>query len=429
MIKTTIVASATAMVAQPIGIVRMSGPKAKTIAETMIKKKTLKAREAKFTALYDGELIDHAVVIYFQAPFSYTGEDIVEFQTHGNPYIKDRIIKLCLHHGAKMAEPGEFSQRAFENGKMSLDQVEAVADIIHANSTQAAASAARSLAGALGDAVTSLQKEMIALRVLVEAAIDFSEEDIPSITTDSVNQKLEALKGRLKEIYLQAQRGAKLTSGIKVALVGEPNVGKSTLMNRICQKEVSIVTSEAGTTRDIVSREVIHKGVNIVFSDTAGIRETSNQVESIGINRAQAEAESSDLVLILVDAENSTSLKINHPKAWVIRTKADLNNSPLLSEEMAISAKTGKGVNDLLDAIIDAFSLSDREETPFSARQRQVDILNRAKEELGMASTDQDFEIVAQTLYQSQLILSEITGEVTTDDILGEVFSSFCIGK
>lgn len=444
---TTIVAAATAMVAQPIGIIRLSGPLSLQIAKKITKKLRISVRMAHFTNIFDGSvMLDHAVLLYFKAPFSFTGEDVVEFQTHGNPYVKERIIELCLAQGAQMARPGEFSERAFHNGKMSLDQVEAVADLIHANSFQAAKSAALSLDGALKNTVSRLQRELMALRVLVEASIDFSEEDIPTITQEALGVSLDRIKQELRTLLYTAKRGAKLQKGIKVALVGEPNVGKSTLMNAICQQDVSIVTDEAGTTRDIVCREVFHKGVCLSFSDTAGIRDTESVAESMGIERSYRALEASDIVLHVVEAIVPT--KSHHalampfqqaggeegsaPPVWKVLNKIDLVGSLQKQSEIkvfAVSAKTQEGVLLLLDAIVDYFKLGEHQETPFSARVRQVDIINRVVLALESTTVETPLEMMAQDLREMQDILSEITGEVTNDDVLASLFSDFCIGK
>lgn len=429
MIKTTIVAQATAMVAQPIGIIRLSGPKSLQIAKKITKKDNIKVRSAHFVQLYDQSVVDHAVVIYFKAPHSFTGEDVVEIQMHGNPFLKERVISLCIQNGAVYAKPGEFSERAFINGKMSLDQVEAVADIIHANSLRAAKSASLSLDGALKRQVERLQSELMALRVLIEASIDFSEEDIPTITDGKVSKQLTELKDKIKHLLMSAERGAKLQSGIVVSLVGKPNVGKSTLMNAICQQEVSIVTNEEGTTRDVVSREVIHKGVSITFSDTAGIRETESVAESIGIERSFKAIEGSDLVLYINDVRDAEIPNISAScPVWTVYNKADLYSS-IKEDAMNISAKTHQGVVALLDKVIGHFKLGDVSEAPFSARSRQVDILKRVFDVIKHTSASQSFEFIASDLYLMQETLSEITGAVSTDDMLADLFEGFCIGK
>lgn len=450
---TTIVAAATAMVAQPIGIIRLSGPLSVQIAKKITTKQKLAVRSAHFVHIYDsGSILDHAVLLYFKAPMSFTGEDVVEIQTHGNPYVKERIIEICLQEGAEMARPGEFSERAFHNGKMSLDQVEAVADLIHANSFRAAKSAALSLDGALKNKVAILQSELTALRVLVEASIDFSEEDIPTITQQALGERLQKIQHEMQQLCQSAKSGATLQKGIKVALVGPPNVGKSTLMNVICQKNVSIVTDEAGTTRDIICREVVHKGVSLTFSDTAGIRDTQSSAEAMGIERSYQTIDESDIVLHVLDANLGISSSLNkaqptpgliqQPKEdkpiWQVVNKIDTlatkqgfcQKKPALDQKyFLISAKQQTGITELLDAIVDHFKVGQHQETPFSARVRQVDILNKVTQAIEETTIDTPPEFMAQDLRDMQEALSQITGEVTNDDILASLFSDFCIGK
>lgn len=430
MINTTIVAQATAMVAQPIGIIRLSGPQSLGIAKIITKKERIQVRTAHFVQLYEKQVIDHAVVLYFKAPYSFTGEDVVEIQMHGNPYLMERVIALCLEHGACMAQPGEFSKRAFLNGKMSLDQVEAVADLIHANSFKAAKSAALSLDGALKQQIELLQSELMALRVLIEASIDFSEDDIPTISEQALAERIVVLQKKIQRLLASASQGAVLQKGIKVSLVGEPNVGKSTLMNAVCQKDVSIVTNEAGTTRDIVCREVIHKGVCLTFSDTAGIRETESKAEAMGIERSYQAIEDSDLVLHIKD---STEVTIAHKSTcpiWTVINKVDLlRDKTKPCNTFMISAKHNLGVAELLDAILEYFKLGDVTEAPFSARARQVDVLKRVEEVVSNVSAEMPYEILASDLRVLQDVLSEITGDVSNDDVLAELFAGFCIGK
>ncbi|MCP8352206.1 tRNA uridine-5-carboxymethylaminomethyl(34) synthesis GTPase MnmE [Candidatus Synchoanobacter obligatus] len=426
---TTIVAPATAMVSQPIGIIRLSGPLSLQIIKKITKQKRIKVRHAHFVTVYDKEILDHAVVLYFKAPYSFTGEDVVEIQMHGNPYLMENVIKLCIGLGAEMAQPGAFSHRAFLNGKMKLDQVEAVADIIHAGSLRAAKSAASSLEGTLGTKVSELQAELMALRVLVEASIDFSEEDIPVISQAACNARLALLHSRLQALLQTAKTGASLQKGIQVALVGAPNVGKSTLMNAICKKQVSIVTSEAGTTRDVLSQEVIHKGVHLTFFDTAGVRSTSSIAEKIGIEKAHEFATKADLVLLMGDHQTRPlSLEGLETPSWVVYNKKDLFPDAV-EDALFISARHGDGVDELLDKILEYFKLAEHVEAPFSARTRQVDVLKRANQLLQETQGIVDAEIVAHNLWDVQQVLSEITGEVSTDDVLGELFSDFCIGK
>lgn len=422
----TIVAPATAMIAQPIGIVRLSGPQSLAIAKK-VTAQSLQPRRAYFGKLFsEKEIIDHGLVIYFKAPHSFTGEDVVEFQVHGNAYVLSQVVATCLSLGAVMAEPGAFSKRAYLNGKMSLDQAEAVADLISASSHAAAKSAVKSLEGGLKNRIMEIQKALMDLRVQVEASIDFSDEDIPSISDEDIFTEIEAIDEMLEKLISQAKRGAQLQKGIHIALVGEPNAGKSTLMNAICQQDVSIVTEEAGTTRDVVSRDIVYKGVGFYFSDTAGIRATDSEAEKAGIDRSYQSMEEADLVLWIKDATIASDFKVKTTTpVWVVENKVDLLSST--PPGYAISAKSGQGVEALLDGILSHFQLNASQEPPFSARERHIDILNRAKQALPYGSLPS--EIMAQELLHVQNILSEITGEVSVDDMLSVLFSEFCIGK
>lgn len=424
----TIVAQATALIAQPIGIIRLSGPKALEIAKKLTQLSTLPARQAQFAKLFDnGQMVDHGIVIYFKAPYSFTGDDIVEIQVHGSVYVINTLIAKSIDLGARMAEPGEFSKRAFLNGKMSLDQVEAVADLIASGSQQAAKSAALSLEGGLKVEVDVLQSKLMSLRVLIEAEIDFSEEDIPAISEEAIHKRLKEIDRQFERLLEVCSRGVRLQQGIKIALIGAPNAGKSTLMNAICQKDVSIVTHEAGTTRDIISKDVTYKGICLHFLDTAGIRETDSIAEKAGIDRSYKAMSEADLILYIKDSTADIQpVTLDNKDMWIIENKIDLLDKPSTAK-FAVSAKENKGVDNLLDAILSQFQLSDLSETPFSARERHIDILNRAKKSL--PSKDLPMEMIAASLQEVQNILSEITGEVTIDDVLGQLFSDFCIGK
>lgn len=424
----TIVAQATALIAQPIGIIRLSGPKALEIAKILTQLSTLPARHAHFTKLFDNEqMVDHGIVIYFKAPHSFTGEDVVEIQVHGSVYVMKTLIAKAIDLGARMAEPGEFSKRAFLNGKMSLDQVEAVADLIASSSQQAAKSAALSLEGGLKVEVDALQERLMSLRVLIEAEIDFSEEDIPAISEEGIHKRLNDIDTQFERLLDMCSRGVRLQQGIKIALIGAPNAGKSTLMNAICQKDVSIVTHEAGTTRDIIAKDVTYKGIGLHFLDTAGIRETESIAEKAGIDRSYKAMSEADLILYIKDATAEVQPVILENKdMWIIDNKVDLLDKPSTAM-FAISAKENKGVDNLLDAILSQFQVNDLSETPFSARERHVDVLNRARKALPQKNLP--MEMKAASLQEVQGILSEITGEVTVDDVLGQLFSDFCIGK
>lgn len=421
----TIAAQATAMVAQPIGIVRLSGPKALSVACSIAKLERLIPNHAQFSKLYDHDrVIDHGVLIYFKAPHSFTGEDVVEMQVHGSVYILSELIAKSLELGCRMAEPGEFSKRAFLNGKMSLDQVEAVSDLIASGSQRAAKSAALAMDGAMKGEVAEIQTQLMDFRVKIEAAIDFSEEEIPVISEAEIEKSLRNINTALLALLEKSTQGLKLQQGIKIALVGEPNAGKSTLMNAICQKDVSIVTSEAGTTRDVVGKDIHYQGVCFHFLDTAGIRETKSIAEKEGINRSYLAMQEADLVLYIKDVR-APAMDLAHGDTpiWVVDNKVDLAKS---DGQYAISAKNGEGVDALLQAILRFFQLNDQGETVFSARERHIDVLKRTKAAIPQKIP---LDVMAAALFNAQQILSEITGEVTVDDLLGQLFSDFCIGK
>ena len=429
---TTIIAPATAMVPGAIGIVRLSGPKALEIAKQITSCQNIEPRYAHFVDVGCGELIDKAILIYFKGPASFTGEDVVEIHLHGNPLVLTDVISLGVQFGATMADPGEFSKRAFLNGKMSLDQVEAIADLIHAKSAKAARSAALSLDGALKACVDHFQSRLMALRVLLEAAIDFAEEDIPTLTPEHLEKELKLLQREITSLHARSQQGAALAKGICICLVGRPNAGKSTLMNLICQKKVSIVTAEAGTTRDIIEREVVYKGHSMMFLDTAGLRSTSNQAEAQGVALATQALKNADLVLHLMDVTDPGHEDIQtEAPVWTVFNKVDLLQIKPTSKSnvFQISAKEETGVELLLDAIVALQNKTEVGEAPFSARQRHVSILHRAKESLMRIDAEIEVELLAQHLYDIQEVLSEITGAVTCDDVLGEIFADFCIGK
>lgn len=430
---TTIIAPATAMAPGAIGIVRISGPKALAIAKEMTSIKEVKPRYAHFVDVGKTCLVDKALFLFFKGPNSFTGEDVVEFHLHGNPHIMSEVIEMGIGLGAVMAQPGEFSKRAFLNGQLSLDQVEAIADIIHAKSSRAARSAVLSLDGALRGRVEDFQSQLMALRVLLEASIDFVEEDIPSLTPEHLDAHLKLLYKDAEHLHEVSSQGAIQSQGIRVCLVGRPNAGKSTLMNAICKKQVSIVTPEAGTTRDVIEREVAFNGHTITFLDTAGLRKTENEAEAEGVLRANQLIQSVDLVLLIHDATDDKPLEVEGAKApvWTILNKVDLlSKQPQAKQDcFAISAKEEKGVDQLLSSIVNRLSLSVQGEAPFSARKRHVSILERVKETLKSLNSQAPVELLAHHLFETQEALSEITGVVTCDDVLGEIFSDFCIGK
>lgn len=441
--KDTIVAIATPAGHAGVGVVRLSGSKAYSIAIQLTRSplKALKVhvQELKTTA---GEVLDTAVVLFFKAPHSFTGEDVVEFQCHGSPVVLDLVVKACLALGVRLAKPGEFSLRAFLNEKLDLVQAEAIADLIHASSEKAARMALKSLQGDFSKEIDRLNDELVQLRVFVEAMIDFSDEEIEVLDISQIQVRLEKLKAELKQISKQAKQGSLMREGISIVIAGPPNAGKSTLMNRLAGREVAIVTDIAGTTRDVMRETIWMDALPMVVVDTAGLRETTCPIEQEGIKRAWRAIEEADCVLLVCDV-NEKRLELDAeiarllpPQVPMIRifNKIDASNlSPQLNEQgVYLAAKTGEGMDLLQTAIRQAVGYQP-EEGVFIARRRHLDALNRALALIVEAQVqlkmDCSWELLAEDLRLAHQVLSEITGEFSSDDLLGEIFSTFCIGK
>lgn len=446
----TITAIATPAGRGGIGIVRISGSNAKSIGEAIIRKSSVSAGVAKFTKFYDAknQPIDEGIILFFENPHSFTGEDVVELQSHGSPVVLDQLIKTAIYHGARMARPGEFSERAFLNKKMDLTQVEAVADLINASSIQAARSAVRSLQGDFSKKINQLQKSLTHLRMQIEAMIDFPDEEIDFLSCPTVHALLQKTIDEVLLIKNAAKQGVLLQSGLQVVIVGKPNAGKSSLLNYFSGRDSAIVTSIPGTTRDIL-RETIHlDGMPLHIIDTAGLRETNDIVEQEGVRRAYEQMEQADLILMMVDAnENPTGFAALNRSLFTkevidasvrlitIRNKIDLTNEqPGIQDNIInISIKKNLGMNLLINTIKEFAGFQSEEHDGFIARRRHVDAIERAYQFLlhGQAQLIEyrAGELLAEDLRLAQLALSEITGEFTSDDLLGEIFSSFCIGK
>lgn len=439
----TIAAIATPPGMGGVGVIRVSGPAALSIASS-ITGKTLTPRYAHYANFCDGagSIIDQGVIIYFNAPHSYTGEEVVEFQGHGGVYVLQSVLQLVLANGARQARPGEFTERAFLNDKMDLVQAEAVADLIESRSESATQAALRSLSGQFSDVVNDLQAAVIALRVYVEAALDFSEEEIDFLSDGKVEAEIQRLLDRVRETQRKAGYGKLLHDGVQVVLVGEPNAGKSSLMNQLLGHERAIVTDEAGTTRDTLEETLLIRGIPVRITDTAGLREAENAVEKVGIERAKAAVQSADLAIWLRDGRRLSDAQpeaLNKVDFIEVHNKADLfepsnrlvdkNAAPTLS----ISAKTGQGIEQLIAAIAERIGDKHNEEGVFSARERHVQALQQTEEHIEKAhaciQSLATSELVAEELRLAQQALSEITGEYRTDDLLGAIFSSFCVGK
>lgn len=441
----TIAAIATASAAGGIGIVRVSGPLAGQIAIGILGHCPAPRHAAylKFK-LADGELIDRGIAIYYPNPHSYTGEDVLELQAHGGVALMQILLGRCLELGARQAAPGEFTRRAFLNEKLDLAQAEAVADVINASTLEAAKSAMRSLSGEFSSSISILLLKLIDLRMFVEACLDFPEEEIDFITQGRVAEKLATIQSELATVFAKAKQGSLLREGINVVLVGQPNVGKSSLMNQLAGEEIAIVTPIAGTTRDTIKNAIQINGVPLHVIDTAGLRESDDEVEKIGIARTWRATETASIALLLLDAAHGITaveksiidrLPQETRKIWV-HNKIDVaNEAPSVQEKnhethIYISAKTGAGVDLLKQQLLQLAGYQNNSEGVFMARARHLDALKKVDLHLSTAALQiGSAELVAEELRLAQNALSSITGEFTPDDLLGEIFSKFCIGK
>lgn len=449
----TIVAQATAPGRGGVGILRVSGPHCEAVAQAVLGKMP-RLRYAEYLPFLDeqGQVLDQGIALLFKGPNSFTGEDVLELQGHGGPVVLDMLLRrILLLPGIRTARPGEFSERAFLNDKLDLAQAEAIADLIEATSEQAARSALHSLQGDFSRRINELVEELIRLRIYVEAAIDFPEEEIDFLSDGKVAGDLYAVIDRLAQVQQEARQGALLREGMKVVIAGRPNAGKSSLLNALAGRESAIVTEIAGTTRDVLREHIHIDGMPLHIIDTAGLRHTEDAVEKIGIERAWAEIAQADRVLFLVDG--TTTQAVDPRQIWpefverlpahigmtLVRNKADLTGEPLAtSEELGhpvyrISAKTGLGLDALRQHLKACMGYQGSVEGGFMARRRHLEAINHADEHLQLAKEQLEVyaagELVAEELRLAQEFLSEITGQFTSDDLLGRIFSSFCIGK
>jgi tRNA modification GTPase len=441
----TIAAIATASGAGGIGVVRVSGALSKTIASEILGHCPAPRHAAYLDFKQaNGDLIDRGIAIFYPNPHSYTGEDVLELQAHGGTALMQILLARCISLGARQAEPGEFTRRAYLNDKMDLAQAEAVADVINAATVEAAKSAVRSLSGEFSQRINALLLKLIDLRMYVEACLDFPEEEIDFITQGRVGEKLAAIIAELNAVFVKAKQGSLLREGINVVLVGQPNVGKSSLMNQLAGEEVAIVTAIAGTTRDTIKNAIQINGVPLHVIDTAGLRETDDEVEKFGIARTWASLETANIALLLVDAahgitETEKSILERLPqeirKIWV-HNKIDVTQEAAQVEEkdqtihIYISAKTGLGIDLLKAQLLKLAGYQNNSEGVFMARARHLQALTAVETHLNFAQSQiNSAELVAEELRLAQESLSGITGEFTPDDLLGEIFSKFCIGK
>lgn len=439
-----IAAIATAPGRGGIGVVRISGSDLLSLADALIGKRP-QPRYATIAEFRDneGRSIDSGLALYFPAPHSFTGDDVLELQGHGGPVVLQLLLSRCLELGARLAEPGEFTRRAFENGKLDLAQAEAVADLIDAATTSAARSAVRSLQGEFSKEIHLLVDELTELRALTEATLDFPDEEIDFLKSADAFGRLARLRERLLAVFDRAQQGRLLQGGLQVVLVGQPNVGKSSLLNQLAGDELAIVTPVAGTTRDALRGTIQIEGIPLHIIDTAGLRETDDEVEKIGIARSWREIERADILLLLTDAQHGIgeaerSILAHLPdsiKRITIENKIDLaNRQPERRETaegvtIALSAKAGEGIALLRQELLQLAGWHLTEDV-FIARERHLVALRAASSHLLAAEAQLPrLELFAEEMRLAQQALCRITGEFTADDLLGEIFGRFCIGK
>jgi len=440
----TIAAIATGQGRGGVGVVRVSGQDIANIT-TAILGQLPQARHATYGDFRDenGDALDQGVALFFPSPHSYTGEDVLELQGHGGPAVLQLLLQRCLALGARLAQPGEFTRRAFLNNKLDLAQAESVADLIEAGTSEAARSAVRALRGEFSQVIHALVEELIQLRMLVEAMLDFPEEEVDTLDTQRRNAQLTSLQARLVQTLNTAKQGCLLREGAYIVIAGQPNAGKSSLLNCLAGDEIALVSDIPGTTRDVIRQSIQIRGVPMHIVDTAGLRESQDVVEKMGIARAHQTLQRADLILLLLDASKDVesqsqallaSLPPNIPVLKVFN-KVDLisNVAPNLMEDdtsIAISAKTGAGLDDLRAKLLQAVGWRDQEGGVFMARERHLNALTTAKGHLDQAQVVlASAELFAEELRLAQGALNEITGEFTADDLLGEIFSRFCIGK
>ncbi len=452
-VRETIAAIATAQGRGGVGIVRVSGPLAVGMAKD-ISGRELKPRHAHYGPFLDadGLVLDEGIALLFPGPNSFTGEDVLELQGHGGPVVLDLLLQRCLQLGARQARPGEFSERAFLNDKLDLAQAEAIADLIEASSEQAARNALRSLQGEFSRRVHDLTERLIELRIYVEAAIDFPEEEIDFLADGHVLGLLDGVRAKLSTVLREAGQGALLRDGMTVVIAGRPNAGKSSLLNALAGREAAIVTDIAGTTRDVLREHIHIDGMPLHVVDTAGLRDTQDQVERIGVERALKAISEADRILLVVDASAPEAAdpfslwpefldtRPDPAKVTLIRNKADLTGENIALEvsqdrhvTLSLSAKSGEGLELLREHLKACMGYEQTAESSFSARRRHLEALRQAgtyldhgRDQLMQAGAG---ELLAEDLRQAQQALGQITGAFSSDDLLGRIFSSFCIGK
>jgi len=440
----TICAVATAAGRAGVGVVRLSGPDARSIIERLTGIEP-RPRHAHYVTLKrrDGSVLDDGIVVSFPGPHSYTGEDVIEWQGHGNPVLLDAAVEEMIGCGARTARPGEFTERAFLNGRMDLAQAEAVADLIEAGSAQAATAARRSLTGVFSQRVDAFVEHLIHLRMYIEAALDFPEEEIDFLSDTRLRDQLGDLREELADLLSRTGEGVRLREGLQLVIVGQPNAGKSSLLNQLAGESRAIVTEIAGTTRDVLRAEIMLDGLPIHVIDTAGLRESGDPIEQEGIRRAWEEIERADLILLLIDgargrspAEDATLARLPDKPRLTVINKIDLTGEAaserVEGDTLRLSARSGAGIDVLRHELRQFAGLSERNEDPFIARRRHLEALEAAQASLAEAAESLALgagELAAESLRRAQTAMEAITGRYTADDLLGEIFGSFCIGK
>jgi tRNA modification GTPase len=426
----TIAAIATPAGRGGIGVLRISGPQVPRIAREILGRLP-EPRVATFASFAK---LDEGIALYFAAPQSYTGEPVLELQGHGGPVVMQALLAACLDAGARVAEPGEFTRRAYLEGKLDLAQAEAVADLIDAASREAARSALRSLSGEFSGAIGALQRQLVELRALTEATLDFPEEELDDLHRDDAGARLAQVQQALDYVLARSRQGSLLRSGIHVVLAGRPNVGKSSLLNRLAGEERAIVTPQPGTTRDALREPVQIEGVPLVIVDTAGLRVASDMVERLGIERTQRELARADVVLAVFDATSGRDALENLPAGTPcieVYNKVDLAPGFVPpAGALALSAKSGQGIEPLRRALLETMGWASTGESVFLARERHLRALERAQAHLAAAGREtRHWEFFAEELRLAHVALGTITGEFSADELLGEIFARFCIGK
>lgn len=441
-----IAAIATASGRGGIGVVRLSGSNLRPWIQAIIGETSLVPRRATLSNFRDadGEIIDQGIALFFPAPHSFTGEDVVELQGHGGPVVMRLLLQRCLSLGARLAEPGEFTRRAYLNDKIDLAQAESVADLIDAASNEAAKSAARSLKGDFSNAIHQLVDQLTGLRMLVEATLDFPDEEIDFLESSDASGKLKCISDQLDKVFDSARQGSLLRDGMHIVLIGQPNVGKSSLLNRLAGEDVAIVTPIAGTTRDAIRQHLEIEGVAVHVIDTAGLRDTQDEVELIGMTRTWAAVGQANVAVLILDAQRGITaedhkiiaqLPASLPLIRVFNKIDQYQQTPRIEKrptgaDIHLSAKTGDGLDLLRQHLLEVVGWHHVGESVFLARERHLRALRAAQEHLKSATENlAHLELFAEELRLAQDALSEITGEFTPDDLLGEIFSRFCIGK